>query len=163
RAVAALWAGAARRAGWPRVVRWAGWPHVPRQAAWLQVPRWAGWLVARWAGWLQGVARARAALQAGPRRPVPPPGPARPCGAVAGRPGEQAPIQAEPEQVVRWLGHGHAHVAPFGHEDLGERLPQAGVGFRRSPSGAVERVLVVLAGKRVQRITPVPVQVGLLG
>jgi len=83
--------------------------------------------------------------------------------AVPGRPGEQAPLQREPKQVFRRAGRRHADAGALGHEDVGEHPPGDGILFRLSVARAVERVLVVLAGERVQRVPAVPVQVGLLG
>ena len=55
----------------------------------------------------------------------------------------------EAEQVVVRLGGEAAGVGPFCHENAGERLADRGIRDQPDAAGAVEGVLVVLAGKGV--------------
>lgn len=81
---------------------------------------------------------------------------------MASRPGEQAALKVKAEQVIvrAW---GWDLERPLGHEELSECLAGVRVVLGSRVAGAVEGVLVVLAGKRVQRVPAVSVQVGLFG
>jgi hypothetical protein len=83
--------------------------------------------------------------------------------AVAGRPGKQATLQAEAEQVIAGGGRWDLESGPLGNEEFGQCLPGGRIVNGLSTAGAAEGVLVVLAGKRVQRVPAVPVEIGLLG
>jgi len=83
--------------------------------------------------------------------------------AVTCCPGEQAALDVEAEQVIVRRRHRDAGTGSLGDEEFGQCLPGGRILNGMSTAGAVEGILIVLAGERVQRVPAVPVEIGLLG